>query len=594
MRKTENSPTKADWLTTSRAVAVLTIAAVAAFGPVAWNGFVNYDDPKNVLDNVWFRGVGWPQTAWAWTTKHLGVYQPLGWMLLGAEWSLWGLDPRGYHLTSLALHLATVLALYGLTVALLTIGRPRLMAEDPGAIHAAACLGVALYAVHSLRVEAVAWVSCQSYLPCALFAVLTTWAYVRAHPRPGRARPAWLATSLGLFAVALLCKAPALGLPAVLLVLDVHPLRRLPGGDGWFGPSARRVYLEKLPFVAASVLFGVLAIWARAASMGPVAGHTTETRVARAFWNTCFYLAQTVAPLRVSACYPIPLRLSLAEPRFFSSALVVLAMTAALVVLRQRWPAALAAWVVYLAMLVPSSGLVPTGGQYIAADRYCFLPTMGLAVLAAAALCPLLPGPRWRSWAVTTVGCAIVLVMIVQTREQCRTWRDSLSLWSHAAAVSTEPNPFAWERLASSLAASDPSRLDEAEAWARRAVEVVPEDPAARNSLTILLARRGKVDEALVHTREALRARPDNVNALVNLGNLLAMKDDPAGAEAAYVRALRVDPKSTDAHGDLGLLLLNQRRPAEAEPHLAEALRLNPGMAQVRQALERVRSGQNH
>jgi Tfp pilus assembly protein PilF len=577
------------WFSTFWAVSVLVLVVLASFLPVRENLFVNYDDRKNILENASFQGFGWPQFSWAWTTGHLGVYQPLGWILLEAEYALWGLSPRGYHLTSLVLYIGVVIAFYALTVTVVERCRPEMGRDDPGIVRACSCLAVALFAAHPLRVEVVAWVSCQSYIPCALFSLLAVLTYLRAHDDGIPIHRGRLIGSFLLFAAALLSKAAALGLPVVLLVLDVYPLGRL-GRDRWLTLEARGVYREKVPFAILSAVFGALALWARAQHMTS-AGHTWETRVARACYGVWFYLSKTLVPVGISACYPVPLRLTLAAPRFLFCALGLAAATAALVAVRRRMPAVLAAWVVYLVMLTPSSGLVPTGGQYIASDRYCFMPTMSWFVLAASAMCVVVKGrrlPRLVSLGVLAVVLAAVVVLVVRTREQCRTWRDSESLWLHGIAVSTEPNPFAYHSLGLALSA-DSGRLAEAEQWIAKTVAIVPDDPAARNAMTIVLARQGRIDEALAQNREALRAAPNNVNARVNRGNLLALKKDTAGAQAAYEEALRIDPGNADAHGNLGMILLAKRRSAEAEAHLTEAVRLNPAMGQARRALEDLR-----
>jgi protein O-mannosyl-transferase len=326
------------------------VVVLAAFLPVRDNGFVSFDDKKNFLENASFRGLGRPQLVWAWTTGHLGVYEPLGWMLLEAEYAAWGLDPRGYHLASLALYFLVTIALYGLTVAAVARSRPGLWRDDPGTVRACACLAVGLYAVHPLRVQVVAWASCRSHVACGLFSVLTVLAQLRAHDAPQRVRRGWLVGSFLLYTASLLSKAPAITLPAVLLIHDVYPLGRL-GPGRWLSPGAWRVYREKVPFAALSVVFAALAIWARARAITPVPGHGAEARVARACYNAMFYLAKTVAPMRISACYPVPRRMTLTEPRFLLSAMGVAAVSAILVAARRRFPGALAAWVVYLVML---------------------------------------------------------------------------------------------------------------------------------------------------------------------------------------------------------------------------------------------------
>jgi hypothetical protein len=581
-------------LTGGEAVVALVVVVLAAFLPVRENGFVSLDDKQNFLENASFRGLGWPQLVWAWTAGHVGVYEPLGWMLLEAEYAAWGLDPGGYHLASLALYCLVAVALYGLAVEAVARSRPGLWRDDPGTVRACACLAVGLYVAHPLRAQVVAWASCQSYVACGLFSVLTVLAYLRAHDAPPRVRRGWLVGCFLLYAGALLSKAPAVTLPAVMLVLDVYPLGRL-GPGRWRGPGPRRVYCEKVPFAALSLVFAALAVWARARAMTPFPGHGAEARVARACYNVVFYLVKTLDPVRISPCYPVPLRMTLSEPRFLLSAAGVVAVSAILVAARRRVPGALAAWVVYLVMLAPSSGLFRTGGAYVAADRYCFMPMMGIAVLATSALCAVVGGgrvPRAVALGVLLAGAVVGVTLVARTRDECRTWHDSESLWSHAMAVSTEPNPFACHGLALVLA-GEPGRLAQAEALLDGALRTVPDDPSLHNAMTVVLGKQGRTIEALAHARAALRLAPDNVLARVNLGNLLARTGDPAGAKAAYREALRIDPNDANAHGNLGLILAVEGKAAEAEAHLTEALRHNPGLSHMRRTLDDLLRRQN-
>jgi Flp pilus assembly protein TadD len=581
--------------TGSRAAIALVVVVVAAFLPVGENGFVSLDDKKNFLENASFRGLGKRQVAWALTTPHVGVYEPLGWMLLETQYEAWGLNPRGYHLASLALYTLTAIALYALTVTLLARGRPGLWRHDPGLVRACACLAVGLYAAHPLRVQVVAWASCQSYVACGLFSVLTLLAYLRAQSGAPRVHRGWLAGCFLLYTAALLCKAPAVTLPAVFLILDVYPLGRL-GPGRWRTPEALHVYREKVPFLALSAIFTALAVWARSLAVG-AAGDGAQARVARACYSAVFYLSKTVAPVRISPCYPLPLRMTLTEPRFLLSAVFVAVVSAFVVAARRRLPAALVAWVVYLVMLAPSSGLFRTGGAYVAADRYGFMPTMGLAVLAAAALCGIggKLGNRRAGRAITlgifVGGTGIGLALVAMTRAECRAWHDSETLWSHALAASTEPNPFACHGLALVLA-GEQGRLAQAESLLHEALRAVPDDPSLHNALTTVLAKQSRAAEALAHAQRALRIAPKNVAARVNLGNLLALKGDGAGAKAAYEAALLIDPNDADAHANLGMVLAAEGRADQAQAHLVAALLHNPSLSQARRALVDLRRRQ--
>jgi hypothetical protein len=336
------------------------LAAVVAFAPVVANGFVEKDDRRNFLENPGFAGLGWPQIHWAWTAVVLGVYQPLSWMLLEAQYALWGLAPWGYHLSSLALYVAATAVLYALCVALLERGGAGEGGGGPWPIHWGAAIAVGLFAILPLRTEVVAWASCQPYLPCALFSLLALLAYLRAHPAEGPTRPGWAVVAFLVFMAALLSKAVAVTLPLILLILDVYCLRRIGGGNGLFsGPRARRAWAEKLPYFAATAVFACLAIWAAEhspastnaeplAPQGPL-----DLRMARMFYAVLFYLYKTIRPVRIAAFYPLQSGMSLVASPYWICGLIVVGVTVAFVVMRRRWPGLLAAWASYLVLLPP-------------------------------------------------------------------------------------------------------------------------------------------------------------------------------------------------------------------------------------------------
>ena len=398
----------------------------------------DWDDEENFLENPSYRGLGWSQIRWAWTTFLIGVYQPLAWMILEVQYVLFGLRPWGYHFTSLLLYALNTVVLFVLTVTLLVRCRPELPREGPWAVALGAGLAVALFAVHPLRTEVVVWASCQPYLPCALFSMLAVLAYLRASREgPSQSRQGWLVAAFGLFAAALLSKAVAVSLPVVLLILDVYPLRRLGGGPGrWFGPTVRRVWWEKLPFVALSLIFMVLAIVARAHDrhLVPLEDRGLSARIAQACYGIWFYVIKTVLPSGITAFYPLPPRVEWYDPPFLLSILGTLGVSAGLFLLRRRWPGLLAAWLSYVVILAPNLGLVRTGKQ-IAADRYSYMAMLGGVVLVAAGLCRFGQAMR-RVHPVAAVsvaaGLGLILGLVILTRAQCRTWRTSETLWTHA------------------------------------------------------------------------------------------------------------------------------------------------------------------
>ena len=367
----------------------LALIVVYAFIPILGNGFVLWDDDQSFLANPYFRGLGAAQVKWAWTTFWVGVYQPLAWMLFEAQYVFCELDPRGYHLTSLFFQVANAVVLYILTVALLVRCRTDSCLESPWMRSLSAGLATALFAVHPLRVEAVAWVSCQPYLPCIFFSMLAVLAYLLAFPTDSSPRWGWVAGSFLLFVAALLFKALPVTLPVILLILDVYPLRRFGNGAGrWFGASARRAVLEKVPFVMTSLFFTRLAIAARLRSEFPLQHDVASVGIARACYAIWFYILKTALPLNLIALYPSPLELNWLALPYSLCIVATLAISVGLFLLPRRWPGLLAAWLSYLVILAPNSGIIRISDQ-IAADRYSYMSMLGLVVLAAAGFCRL-------------------------------------------------------------------------------------------------------------------------------------------------------------------------------------------------------------
>ena len=419
-------------------VNLLVFVVMVAYQPVLQNDFVNWDDYDNFRFNYDYRGLTLGTLRWAWTTYLCGVYQPVSWMILSAEHALWGMAPRGYHFASLVLHTLNAVVLYYMSLALLRRVWPESAGRDALAARIGSALAAMAFAVHPLRVEVVAWASSQPYLPCALFCMLTVLAYVRASEAIGGRRTAWLGVACLLFGLALLSKAAAVGLAAVLLVLDVYPLRRLPDNPRrWFESESRRVLWEKVPFIAITAAFMVVAVQAKqqVKTVAPfhLDGPECSSRLAQAGYGTWFYLAKTVCPWGFSPFYPLPDKIGLTEWPF---ALCVAATAGAGVVLfrlRRRWPGLLAAFASYFIILSPNLGFIRIGNQ-IAADRYSYIASIGFVVLLAYYLGRLIRTgqPPLRIASVVVTMSAIILGLIGLTWLQCRVWRTDWSLWSQA------------------------------------------------------------------------------------------------------------------------------------------------------------------
>src|SRR5882724_483418 len=418
---------------------LVALVTFAAFLPALQNQFVNFDDDKNFLDNPYYRGLAWSHLRWMWTT-HRGHYIPLTWMTLGLDYLLWGLNPVGYHLMSLLLHAANAVVFFFVVRRILTRALPSL-SERGHALAVSSGVAALVFAIHPLRVESVAWVTERRGVLSGLFYLVAILLYLRACERGARGR-GWYWLSVAVFGCALLSKSMVVNLPIVLLILDVYPLRRLGGAVGWWSEPARRVYVEKIPFVLLATAASAVALMAQLShnTMVSVVQLSAQGRHALSVYGLSFYLWKTVAPVNLSPLYELPPTVNPWAPPFLLSYGLVVAITALVLALRRPLPGLLAAWVAYVVVLLPVLGIFQSGPQ-ITADRYTYLAGLGWAILAGAGLLSC-----WRSsrrsktgtpanWLLAGIALCVVVGLGVLTWNQAQVWHDSEKLWSHAVAI---------------------------------------------------------------------------------------------------------------------------------------------------------------
>src|SRR5437870_4247518 len=495
--------------------ALIAVVTFATFLPALHNQFVNWDDDKNFLENPHYRGLGWTQLSWMWTT-HLGHYIPLTWMTFGLDYLLWGMNPLGYHLTNLLLHAANAVVFFFITRRLLTRALPS-PSERGHTLAVSAAFAALVFAIHPLRVESVAWATERRDVLSGLFYLFAILLYLRACERGERGR-GWYWAAVGLFAGALLSKSMAVNLPIVLLILDVYPLRRLGGATGWWSEPARRVYVEKIPFVLLATAAAAIAVMAQLSvhAAASLAQLSVPGRVAVSAYGLSFYLWKMVVPLNLSPLYPLsPIVNPWAMP-FVLSYTMVLAITAIALALRRRVPGLPAAWSAYVVVLLPVLGIFQSGPQ-IAADRYTYLASLGWAILAGACLLFCWRISRTSTTRIPTTlpiaGVAICVVagLGVLTWNQVQIWHDSERLWTYTVAI--HPN--------SSL---------------------------AQFSLGIVLSAQGKPTEAIEHFQKGLQLRPDEPSAHTNLGGAPIQQGKLADAIAHFRQAVRIHPDHALPH----------------------------------------------
>jgi protein O-mannosyl-transferase len=569
---------------------LIALLTVMVFFPALRNGFVSWDDYDVLLENPRYQGLDWTQLRWMFTTFHMSLYRPLTWVSLGLDYNLWGMNPFGYHLSSLLFHVVNAVLVYFLSLSLLrrAISSPSVPGEVP--LRVAAGFAALLFALHPLRVEAVTWISARNDLVSGLFILATLLCYLRA--AAGEKRIWWLSLAIVFYAFSLLSKASGMTLPLVLIVLDIYPLKRL-GPGRWFGSEANRAWLEKTPFLFLGLSAAVIAVLAKqeTGAMASFDQYGIARRLAQALYGLAFYLWKTLLPVGLSPLYELPIQFNPWARHFIISGAFVLTVTVVLLMVRRRWPAALAGWACYVILLLPVLGVAQSGPQ-IVADRYSYLACLGWAMLAGAGI-----RYGWRLWIdgridrrifVPAVGLGAVVLggLGILTWRQAQVWHDSESLWRHALAIAERSN-FKSSVAHYNLGKTVGSRgdLEEAIAHYRQALQIDPAYAKAHNNLGNALFVRGELEEAIEHYRQALKIDPAHAKAHYNLGVALTRRGDLEEAIGHFRRAVGIDPAYVKAHYNLGVALARRGNLEEAIGHFRQALRIQPDSAEVHENL---------
>jgi tetratricopeptide (TPR) repeat protein len=571
----------------ARAVPVgIALLTVAVFLPVLRAGFVDWDDPINFLENPYYRGLGWRQLRWMLTASVMGHWIPVTWLTLGTDFAIWGMNPFGYHLTNLLLHTASAVVFYFVSRRLLGLAWPAASAALRALAAAAATL---FFAVHPLRVESVAWITERRDLTSGLFFFLTILAYLKAHERPPAVRAGWRLAALGFATLALASKSIVMGLPLVLVILDAYPLGRLgPRARDWVGARAWPVWREKAPFV-------LLAVGAAAAaylvqrSTGYLTPADPISRIGMVAYNVWFHVWKTMAPLNLGPLYELPARINPLELPYLLSGAAALAVTAAVWVLRRRWPAGLAIWTFYLVMLAPVTGVVHTG-NHLGADRNTYVPCAAFALLVGAVVVAVVQAGRRgtlrRSIVVLAVAAigAWIAALALTASAQAFVWHDSETLWRYAIEV--DP---ACAICHHNLGVILGRRGDRAEAQAllERAIALRPDRSEFRGNYGLLLLQMGRRAEGLAELRYRLARSPRDVNTRVNLGIALIEDGHPDEAAAEIEQALAVKPDSLPALNALGRARLAGGLAELARAAYERALAIDPADAVAHLGLAR-------
>jgi tetratricopeptide (TPR) repeat protein len=566
--------------------AVLAALTLAVYWQAAGFELTNYDDDVYVSENPnVLSGLSPRNLAWAFTTFHSANWHPLTWVSLMLDSQRAHGTPGAYHATNVFLHLLSVLLLYlMLHTATHSIWRSAFVA--------------ALFAVHPLHAESVAWVAERKDVLSTVFWMLTLLVYVRC---ARAATPALRALLVTVFALGLLAKPMLVSLPLVLLMLDYWPLRRTQGtGDRKQGTESAEagpsLILEKLPLFALAAASCVVTFWAQRAgeAVRALEAYPVGVRLANAAVVCVSYLGNAVWPVKLVPYYPHP-GASLPAWQVASCAVLIVAVTFAAVRYRRRAPYLFVGWLWYLVTLVPVIGIVQVGDQAMA-DRYTYVPLIGIFIAVVWAVGELArAGDRdqgrvqARSRALAAIGGVVVLALTFAGYRQVGYWRDSRTLFAYTAGVSPG-NHLAHNNLGAALlddATSEGEAIDrrlmaEAIRELRESLRIKPGYVEALYNLGTALGRSGQTDEALEILERALGMRPDAPKAHNNAGVILLTRRDFARAEVHFRAAVKSKPDLSQAQNNLSYALFRQGKYVEAVEPARRALEINPDFYQAR------------
>jgi len=608
---------------------LLTLAVFAVFGQTIRYEFVNFDDDGYFKFNHQVKaGLTWNGAQWAFRTGSVSNWHPLTWLSLMLDAQLFGTSPAGPHLMNVLLHAANAVLLFLLLRRLMGLRSNKsirattpqvglgcdksvgAVATQAGALWPSAFVA-AIFAIHPLHVESVAWVSERKDVLSGLFFMLTLWAYARyaqkrskVESRESRTQavPAPDSRSLGaakrsgdgwtldyglallFFALGLMSKPMLVTVPFVLLLLDWWPLGRVTR-DKWQVTRFRipvpqlsafnHLLLEKLPFFLLSAASCVATVLAQREVIKPTIVLPLTLRFGNALMAYVTYLVHMVWPDNLAAFYPY--RFDVPFWQIAGAGVLLLSVTVLVLVAAKRFPYLPVGWLWYLGMLVPVIGLVQVGDQSHA-DRYTYLPQIGLYLVMVWAVRDFTASWRYRREVLGAVAGIVIVALIVCSWKQTAYWRNDESLWRRAL-VCTSGNYITYSGLGAALV--DQGRFDEAIGYLLKAIEVKPNSAEVYNDWGKALMGQGQTAEAIKHFQKAVEIDPACAEAYNNLGNLLDAHGRAAEAIECYQKAIELRPNRAEIYNNFGNLLAAQNRATEAIAQYRKAVEIEPDYAKA-------------
>jgi len=551
----------------------LAILILSVYWQVGGYSFIGFDDDIYVYENQHIqRGLTKDTVKWAFTTFHASNWHPLTWLSYMGDTELSGSSAAWHHRMNVLYHLLTTKLLF-LVLWWMT-----------GGLWQSAFVA-ALFGVHPLHVESVAWVAERKDVLSTLLWILTMGMYLRYVRRPSVGR---YLTVMVLFTLGLMCKPMLVTLPFVLLLLDWWPLGRVTPMDSL--DSSPRVFssskLSRLAWEKAPLL-GLSAVSCAVTFLAQTKGDAVRSldyipfgmRVSNAFVSYVIYLGKMVWPSSLAVFYPHPASTQAGIPMWeIAGAVLLLAGLSFLALWQgQRRPYLIVGWLWYLGTLVPVIGLVQVGNQAVA-DRYTYVPLIGLFIAMAWGIPDVFSRGRFQRLVLGLLGGGMVVVLSVVAWSQTGYWRDSVTLFSRALAI-TQDNWLAWNNLG--VTYDKLGQPQQAITYYREALRIKPDFTKAWNNLGVTYDKLGQPQQAITYYREALRIKPDYVDALNNFGAAYDKLGQPQQAITYYEEALRIKPDYADAWYNLGVVYDKLGQPQQAIAYYREALRVKPDFAEA-------------
>ena len=530
----------------------LIAAMLLAYEPVRHNGFVNYDDNRYITENpIVTGGITWQSVNHAFTQPHFFMWHPLTTLSHMLDYQLFGLNPLGHHLVSVAIHIVNALLLF------------LILRNVTGTIWASAFVA-AVFALHPLQVESVAWAAERKTVLSGLFWLLTIAAYIHYARKPGFGRYMLL---LFIFGLCIMTKPVVVTLPFVLLLLDYWPLERIQRGQ------IGRLITEKMPLLAMSAALSVITIIAQKSGEAVISLDIIplDTRIANVFVSYIGYIHKTIWPSGLAVYTPYRL-VTLSNFLAVICEILFIVLTVVIVYYTgRRKKYAAVGWLWYVGTLVPMIGLIQSGGQTMA-NRYMYISMLGLLIIIAYAAKDFVAS-RLRMKIVAAILAAVLLsALVVLTRMQVRHWQNNITLYEYALKI-TQNNSVVENNYG--IALFEAGRPDEAISHLNKALFITPNRPETEENLGIIYLKQKKADKAVACFRKVIDSNKTSAELYSSLGSALGMQKKYDEALNYFKQALELKPNSSDIHNKMGMTLLATGRGDEAITHFKYVLQTN-------------------